>query len=89
MKYEPETLTLQKKAIRKIDIMAKSGDAYMKGFVITYLDDECDIINSGDGYLAQTIDFGPLDELVGITISETSESDKRPRKIGFTIMKKV
>ena len=89
MKFEPETCILQKKAIQKIDIMAKSGDAYMKGFVITYVDGESDVINSGDGYLVQTIEFGPLDELVGITVDETSESDKRPRKIGFTIMKKV
>jgi len=89
MKFAPETCILQKKAIKKIDIMSKSGDAYMKGLVITYVDDESDIINSGDGYLVQTIEFGPLDELVGITVDETSESDKRPRKIGFTIMKKV
>ena len=63
---------LQKKAIKKIDIMSKGGDAYMKGFVITYRDDESDIVNSGEGYLAQTIEFGELDELVGITIDETS-----------------
>ena len=88
-KFAPETLVLQKKAIKKIDIMSKSGDAYMKGFVITYVDDESDVINSGEGYVAQTVQFGELDELVGITIDETSESDKRPRKIGFTIMKKV
>ena len=63
---------LQKKPIKKIDVMSKSGDAYMKGFVITYLDDESDVINSGEGYIAQTIEFGELDELVGITIDETS-----------------
>jgi len=40
MKFEPETCILQKKAIKKIDIMSKSGDAYLKGFVITYVDDE-------------------------------------------------
>ena len=72
MKYAVETLVLQKKAIKKIDVMSKSGDAYMKGFVITYLDDESDVINSGEGYIAQTIEFGELDELVGITIDETS-----------------
>lgn len=71
-KFAPETLILQKKAIRKIDIMAKTGDAYMKGFVITYLDGESDVVNSGEGYLAQTVEFGELDELVGITIDETS-----------------
>ena len=38
MKYETETCILQKKAIQKIDIMSKSGDAYMKGLVITYVD---------------------------------------------------
>lgn len=57
-KFAHETLVLQKKAIKKIDIMSKSGDAYMKGFVITYVDDETDVINSGDGYVAQTVQFG-------------------------------
>ena len=56
-KYAPETLVLQKKAIKKIDIYAKSGDAYMKGFTITYADDDQDVINSDNGYLAETVEF--------------------------------
>ena len=48
---------LQKKAIKKIDIYAKGGDAYMKGFTITYTDEEQDVVNSDAGYLADTIEF--------------------------------
>ena len=44
-------------------------------------------MNSTDGGLAGTIDFEDYDELVGLTVNVTSESDKRPRRFGLTLMR--
>ena len=60
----------------------------MKGFTIEYRDGESDVINSDAGYVAECIEFEEYDELVGITVDQTSENDKKPRRIGFTIMRK-
>lgn len=59
----------------------------MRGFKITYRNGEEDLINSCTGPCAGTIDFEEGDVLVGLTIQSNSDSDKRPRRFGFTIMR--
>ena len=71
-----------------MNIFKKSGsEAYMRGIQIIYRDGESDTVNSTDGGLAGTIDFEDYDELVGMTLNVTSESDKRPRRFGLTLMR--
>ena len=83
-----ESLTLQPKPILKMNIFKKSGsEAYMRGIQIIYRDGASDTVNSTDGGLAGTIDFEDYDELVGMTMNVTSESDKRPRRFGLTLMR--
>ena len=88
-RHEWESITLQQKPIQKINIYKKPGDgeAYMRGFEIFYHNGSSDTINSNNGDLAGTIMFEEYDELVGLTMSVTSDSDRRPRRFGFTIMR--
>ena len=57
----------------------------MRGFKIFYRDGTDQVINSIEGTNKGTVNFEATDVLVGMTIIFTSEGDKRPRKIGFTI----
>ena len=57
----------------------------MRGFKIFYRDNTDQVINSVEGTHKGTVNFEETDVLVGMTIIFTSESDKRPRKLGFTI----
>ena len=84
-----DSIMLQQKPIQKINIYKKPGDgeAYMRGFEIIYQNGSSDTINSNNGDLAQTIHFEDYDELVGMTVAVTSESDKRPRRFGFSLMR--
>ena len=59
----------------------------MRGFEIIYQNGSSDTINSTNGDLVNTIHFEEYDELVGLTVAVTTESDKRPRRIGFSIMR--
>ena len=59
----------------------------MRGFQICYRNGEQQTVNSVDGDLSGTVEFNQGDELVGITVKVTTESDKRPRLIGFTLMR--
>ena len=45
------------------------------------------MVNSVNGIEAETIRFEANDELVGMTCINTSESDKRPRQLGFTLLR--
>ena len=44
------------------------------------------MINSDAGHEVGTIDFEEHDEFVGMTVG-TQDEEKRPRKVGFTLMK--
>ena len=57
----------------------------MRGFKIFYRDGTDQVINSIEGTNKGTVNFEATDVLVGMTVIFTSEGDKRPRKIGFTI----
>ena len=59
----------------------------MRGFKITYRDGQSDIINSDNGTEAGTIHFEQFDEFVGITVASVSDSETKPRRIGFTLMR--
>ena len=59
----------------------------MRGFRITYRNGQTDLIGSENGIEAGTVDFEASDVLVGLTVQCNSESDKRPRKFGFTILR--
>ena len=72
--------------IQKITVFEKN-DAYMRGFRIHYRNGSSEVINSADGTEAGTINFNEGDTLVGINVVCTSGDDKRPRKLGFTLMR--
>ena len=59
----------------------------MRGFIIFYRNGEKQIVNSDSGTEVETIQFQQGDELVGLTVLNTSENDRRPRQIGFTILR--
>ena len=59
----------------------------MRGFKITYSNGQTDLIGSESGVDCGTIDFLDTDVLVGIKMLCNSDSDKRPRRFGFTIMR--
>ena len=59
----------------------------MRGFKIMYRDGQSDIINSDNGTSSGTIDFEQYDEFVGITVASVSDSETKPRRIGFTLMR--
>ena len=59
----------------------------MRGFKITYSNNETQLIGSEAGVHSGTIDFLETDVLVGMKLLCNSESDKRPRRFGFTIMR--
>ena len=59
----------------------------MRGFKINYMNGQSDVINSENGTEAGTITFEQYDELVGITVASLSDSDTKPRRIGFTLMR--
>ena len=84
-----DSVMLQQKPIQKINIYKKPGDAeaYMRGFEIIYQNGSSDTVNSTNGDLVNTIHFEDYDELVGMTVAVTSESDKRPRRFGFSLMR--
>ena len=44
-------------------------------------------MNSDTGPVAETITFESGDELVGLTVVNSSENDRRPRQIGLTILR--
>ena len=45
------------------------------------------LVNDDGGFEAGTVVFEEFDELVGITVQCTSQSERRPRRFGFTIMR--
>ena len=45
------------------------------------------MIGSDNGVEAGTVDFEENDVFVGMTLQCNSESDKRPRRFGFTLMR--
>ena len=59
----------------------------MRGFKITYCNGQTDLIGSDSGIEAGTVNFEESDVLVGMTLQCNSESDKRPRRFGFTVMR--
>ena len=59
----------------------------MRGFKITYRDGQSDIINSDNGTESGTFNFEQFDEFVGITVASVSDSETKPRRIGFTLMR--
>ena len=86
IRHSWETTTLQQTPIEKILIYKKNED-YMRGFKIHYRNGQEQVVNSVNGIEAETIRFEANDELVGMTCINTSESDKRPRQLGFTLLR--
>ena len=82
-----ETKRLKTIPIASIIIYRKSDNAYMRGFKINYRNGESDVINSDNGTEAGTVTFETYDELVGITVASVSDSETKPRRIGFTLMR--
>ena len=86
-KYALQSLTLKKFPISNIKIYRKESNCYMRGFKITYRNGQTDVIGSDNGIDCGTVDFEENDVLVGMTLQCNSESDKRPRRFGFTVMR--
>ena len=86
-RHEWMTTTLNQTPIEKIEIYKKNNEEYMRGFKIFYRNGQEQVINSITGIEAETIRFEQNDELVGMTCISTSESDKRPRQLGFTLLR--
>ena len=86
-KHAIQSVTLKQEPIRNIKVFRKSNDGYMRGCKITYRNGQTDLINSEDGLEAGTIEVEDNEVLVGITLACSSESDRRPRRLGFTFMK--
>ena len=86
-KYEFETITLKNKPIESIQVV-KKNEEYLRGFRINYRNGRSQIMNSTSGIEQGQVTFKEGDELVGFTVVCTSPEDKRPRKIGFTIMRR-
>ena len=61
----------------------------MRGFRIDYRDNTQQAVNSTNGVEVGIVNFKEGDELVGLTLICSSESDKRPRQLGFTIARRV
>ena len=59
----------------------------MRGFKIVYKNGSDDVIGSDSGIEAGTVTFEENDVLVGMTLQCNSETDKRPRRFGFTVMR--
>ena len=85
-KYEWQTVALKQTPIEKITVY-KKNEVYLKGFLIYYRNGEQQVINDDGGFEAGTIVFEEHDELVGISMQCTSTGDKKPRRIGFSIMR--
>ena len=68
-------------------MIVKKNDEYMRGFKIFYRNQESQVINSETGTQVEVIPFGQGDELIGLTVLNTSENDRRPRQIGFTLLR--
>ena len=45
------------------------------------------LVNDDGGLEAGTVEFEEFDEFVGMTVQCTSQSERRPRRFGFTIMR--
>ena len=56
----------------------------MRGLEIVYRDGSTNQINSISGEIKGTVDFGPEDVLVGITLRTTNY----PRQLGIIVMRK-
>ena len=87
-KYAFESLNLQDAPIKSITVFKKNED-YMRGFRILYRNGRSDAVNSTNGVEVGIINFKEGDELVGLTLVCSSENDKRPRQLGFTIARRV
>ena len=59
----------------------------MRGFIIFYQNGEKQVVNSDTGIEVETIPFQQGDELVGLTVVNSSENDRRPRRIGFNLLR--
>ena len=68
-------------------IIFKKNEEYLRGFKIVYRNGSSDMINSSEGPEAGTIEFQENDVLIGITTMCLSDSDKKPRQFGFTVMR--
>ena len=86
-KYAIQSLTLKQEPIANIKVFGKDSHGYMRGFKITYTNGQTDVIGSENGIDCGTINFLDTDVLVGVKLLCTSESDKRPRRFGFTVMR--
>ena len=87
-RHSIQSITLKQESIQNIKVFRKDSDGYMRGFRITYRNGQTDLIGSDNGLEAGVVTFEESDVLVGFTLQCNSESDKRPRRFGFTKMSK-
>ena len=59
----------------------------MRGMIIFYRNQEKQVVNSDTGPVAETVTFEAGDELVGLTVVNSSQNDRRPRQISLTILR--
>lgn len=59
----------------------------MRGMIIFYRNQEKQVVNSDTGPVADTVTFEQGDELVGMTVVNSSQNDRRPRQISLTILR--
>ena len=84
-RYSWAEAELYQRPIQKIHVYNKHGsDSYMRGFEILYRDGTTQNINSINGEIKGTVDFGPDDILVGMTWRQSSF----PKQIGIMVMRK-
>ena len=81
------TNTLHEQPIDRVQFIRKSNDEYMRGMKIHYRDGTSQVINSDSGEDAGTFQFEQGDMLIGLNMKCTSPSDKRPRQLGFILLR--
>ena len=81
------TNDLLDRPIDRVQFIRKSNDEYMRGMKIHYRDGSSQVINSASGEDAGTFQFNQGDVLIGMNMKCTSPSDKRPRQIGFILLR--
>ena len=84
-RHEWESVQINDFPIENIKILQGNSE-YMRGFKIFYRNGQHQLIgNEGDD--VGTVNFEENDVLIGMTIRFNSQSDKRPRRFGFTLIR--
>ena len=83
-----ETIELHNQPIERIKILGKSGsNDYMRGLQIYYRNGTSQNINTDQGNECATINFEPGDVFIGMTCILSAPDNKKPRRMGITILR--